>query len=178
MYALLGRGGADGGSGMKRFMKYVTAFFLAAVVATLDQTSKHAILESIHSVEETRAITPFFNLVLVHNHGISFGMFKGLNLDYQPYIFIAVAAVITVILLIWLFRTKSRLISVAIGFLIGGAIGNSLDRFFHGAVIDFLDFYAFDLHWPAFNLADSAIVFGVGLLFMHSLAFDKNSHQK
>ncbi|MBY0428773.1 MAG: signal peptidase II [Alphaproteobacteria bacterium] len=158
------------------------AVVLAVIVAATDQFTKNAILDLFPKEGMSQAVTSFFNLVLVYNHGISFGMFNHAPVETQPLIFIAVAATITTALIIWLLRTRSRLIVNALGMIIGGAIGNGIDRALHGAVIDFIDFYvtwgATPHHWPSFNVADSAIVCGVGLLFIDSLAFDKKNPQE
>ena len=86
-----------------------------------------------------------------------------------PILLIALALVISVALLIWLWRVENRLVAVAIGMVLGGALGNVIDRFRFQAVVDFLDFHAFGYHWPAFNVADSAISIGVGLLLYDAL---------
>jgi signal peptidase II len=160
----------------------IVAVMLAIVIAVLDQISKQHILERFSTEGMREAITSFFNLVLVYNHGISFGMFNQAPAEVQPFIFLGIAVFISLILLVWLFRTHSALVAIALGLVVGGAIGNSIDRVLHGAVIDFLDVYVtfngVETHWPAFNIADSAIVCGVALLLIDSLAFDKKKHQE
>lgn len=109
-------------------------------------------------------VLPFFNLVEVWNPGVSFGMFK--HLAYGQWLLSALAIGITVILLRCLWRTQQRLTAAAYGLIIGGAVGNTIDRIRFGAVADYLDFYAFGYHWPAFNVTDSAICIGVVLLLL------------
>jgi len=116
-------------------------------------------------------VTPFFNWVMVWNHGISFGMFNQAT-DYGPMILVALAAIISVWFLIWLFRTDSFWQSLSISFVLGGAIGNAIDRLRFEAVIDFLDFHAMGYHWPAFNIGDSAIVIGVFILVVFTFKSD------
>ncbi len=160
----------------------IIALVLAVLITVVDQLSKNAVLQAIATEGVAKPITSYFNLVLVYNHGISFGLFNDTPVEAQPFIFLGIAAVISLVLLVWLFRTHSALIATALGMVIGGAIGNGIDRALHGAVIDFLDFYVtidgVARHWPAFNVADSAIVCGVGLLLLDSLAFDKKTLQK
>lgn len=158
------------------------AVVLAIIVVAVDQYTKNTILDMFHAEGMSQAVTSFFNLVLVYNHGISFGLFNRAPVDTQPLIFLGIAATITIVLVVWLLRTRSRLIVTALGLIIGGAIGNGIDRAVHGAVIDFIDVYVtwggVPYHWPSFNVADSAIVCGVGLLFIDSLAFDKKNPQE
>ena len=142
---------------------------LAAVVAG-DQLSKSWILghfadPSRHDAEPLGAI---FNLVLVQNRGVSFGLFNG-DSAANAVIFSVLAAAVVAGLLVWLWRTRSALIATAIGLIAGGAIGNVIDRLRFGAVTDFLDFHWGEWHFPAFNLADSAITVGVGLLLIDGL---------
>ena len=114
---------------------------------------------------------PFFNIVMVWNQGVSFGMFSNSS-DYGPILLSALSLVISAIFAVWLFRSSSKMQCFAIALVISGAIGNVVDRVRFGAVIDFLDFHAFGHHWPAFNVADSCICVGVFLLIIHSLFFD------
>ena len=142
---------------------------LAAVVATLDLYSKKIVfgfLDGLNSEHPEFLVTGFFSLVKVWNKGVSFGMFNHLN--DGKYIILAVNLSILSALLIWLYRNQITYLSIAIGFIIGGAIGNILDRIDNNAVADFLDFYIGKYHWPAFNLADSAVFLGVVLLLLES----------
>jgi signal peptidase II len=151
---------------------------LAALYATfvliVDQVSKWWILENVLSPERPFIeVTSFFNLVMVWNTGVSFGLFSQHN---QPLILIAVASIIVIILLIWLMKNDSKLVAIALGLVIGGAVGNIIDRFRYGAVADFLDVHIGGYHWPAFNIADSSIFIGVVLLA--SSGMFTPSHQK
>ena len=116
-------------------------------------------------------ILPFFNIVMVWNQGVSFGMFNNLN-AYGPMILSIVSVLISIIFAIWLIRSTSRLQSLALCLVIAGALGNVIDRVRFGAVIDFLDVHAAGYHWPAFNIADSAICIGVFLLIIHAIFFE------
>jgi signal peptidase II len=111
-------------------------------------------------------VTDFFNLVMVWNRGISFGM---LQQDHQmmPYILSALGLAVTIGFLIWVRHSTSRWMTYGVGLVMGGAIGNIWDRLRFGAVADFFDFYIGAYHWPAFNVADSAIFVGVILLLIH-----------
>ena len=144
---------------------------VAVPVVLLDQLTKWLMLADLMDPPRTVVVTGFFNLVLVWNRGVSFGMFNA-DSAWGPAILSGVALVISVCLLIWLYRAESRILAVAIGMVLGGAIGNVIDRARFGAVVDFLDFHAFGYHWPAFNIADSAISVGVALLLYDSL-FEK-----
>src|SRR5207249_9271753 len=114
----------------------------AVAVAVLDQLSKAAILGffSGQAFGAHERITPFFNLVLTYNRGMSFGLFNN-DAGVTALLFSLLAAVIVVVLVFWLSRVERPLLAVAIGLVIGGAIGNVIDRIRFGAVVDFLDFY-------------------------------------
>ncbi len=142
----------------------------AALVLGLDQGTKWWILEIVMQPPRVIPLTPFFNLVLGWNRGVSFGLFNSdsaLNLWLLPF----VALAIVVALLIWLSRVDGLLLGYAIGMVIGGAIGNVIDRLFRDqhAVADFLDFHLAGYHWPAFNLADTGITVGAAILIIDSL---------
>ena len=121
-------------------------------------------------------ITSFFNIVMVWNHGISFGLLQN-HADWAKYGLTAVSGVISLGFLAWLWQANSRLLAVALGLVVGGAWGNVFDRVRFGAVVDFLDIYVGRYHWPAFNVADSAVCLGVGLLLWHSWHTDKISQK-
>jgi signal peptidase II len=148
----------------------------ATAVVVLDQLSKAGILGFFTGhLPGEQEITPFFNIVLIHNRGMSFGLFNssgGLN----SLLFSLVAAAIVTVLIYWLSRVDSSLLAVAIGLIIGGAIGNVIDRIRLGAVVDFLDFHVGSWHWPAFNVADSAICIGVAVMLLDGLLLRREAH--
>lgn len=122
-------------------------------------------------------ITPFMNIVMVWNQGISFGILNGAA-GQTSLILTVLSALICTGFVVWLFYTKNRVQNLGAALIIGGALGNMIDRIRFGAVIDFLDFHAFGYHWPAFNLADSAIVVGVFTLIIYSLFYQKDIEEK
>ena len=151
------------------------AFFLAIIAVSLDQISKWLILEKILSPERPFIeTTSFFNIALVWNYGVSFGMFAG---HRQPLLLTCLSILIVGILIVWLTRNTSKLVALALGCVIGGAIGNIIDRLRFGAVTDFLDFHLGNYHWPAFNIADSCIFIGVVLLCISSMLPPNTSHK-
>ena len=113
-------------------------------------------------------VTSFFDLVLVHNRGASFGIFSDAP-GWASVALIVFAILISIALAIWMWRVNETLLAVALALVIGGAVGNVIDRIRFGAVVDFLDFHVAGWHWPAFNIADSAITIGVILLILDSL---------
>ncbi len=122
-------------------------------------------------------ITSFFNIVIVWNTGVSFSMFSNGG-EYMPAILIAVALGIALIFTIWMLRTNSHLFGICYALIIGGALGNIVDRARFGAVIDFLDFHVAGYHWPAFNVADMAVVSGVVILIIVSIFFKQEEETK
>lgn len=140
---------------------------VAGLVFVLDQISKWLILDMFANDPRGVAVLPFFNLVLAWNRGVSFGMFGGGTVPAWGLAVVSFA--ICGVLLVWMIRAVRRWTTVSLGLVIGGAIGNVVDRFMHGAVVDFLDFHVAGTHWPAFNVADSAITVGVVLLVVESL---------
>ena len=141
---------------------------LAFAVLALDQLSKWWIVTEVMKPPRFIPVFPSFNLVRGWNRGVSFGIFASTSPPLQ-WLLIALALVVVSVLLVWLKRDDSRLVSTALGMIIGGALGNVTDRIHYGAVADFLDFYIGDFHWPAFNVADSGITIGVVILVLESL---------
>ena len=141
---------------------------LAAVLAALDQLSKFAVAR-ILTAGVNIEVAPFFNLVLVRNRGAAFS-FLSSAAGWQRELFIAIALIASA-WIVYLLRRYSRqtLFCFALSLILGGAIGNVIDRVLFGAVIDFLDFHVAGYHWPAFNVADSAITCGAALLVWESL---------
>lgn len=159
---------------------------LAALVVVLDQLSKWAVAEGLFGIAfwalphgalpmtAPLPVTGFFNLVTVWNTGVSFGMFNT-GATAGALIFAAVALAIVTLLVMWLARAESRFQAVGFGLVIGGAVGNVIDRVRLGAVFDFLDVHAAGLHFWAFNVADSGITLGVAALLATALFTPKPS---
>jgi signal peptidase II len=154
---------------------------VAALVALADQASKLWVLRyfgEAECVNHLRPVSSFFDFVLTCNRGVSFGFF---NHPGQPelgfWIFSVLATLIVIGLLVWLYRVRSAFLAVAIGLVIGGAVGNVIDRLRLGAVVDFLYFHAGAWYWPAFNLADSAICLGVGAIVLDGLLLRRAAPQ-
>lgn len=141
---------------------------IAAAVIVLDQLTKYLIVHVVMSPPQLIEVTSFFNIVMVWNRGASFGLFSTQS-AWTPVILGTVAVLISIALLVWLFRAQSKWLAAALALVIGGALGNAIDRAVYGAVADFLDFYAYAYHWPAFNVADIAISIGVVMLLLDGL---------
>ena len=141
------------------------ALLLAALVIAADQFTKWLVMFEIMNQPRVIPVIPYINIVMAWNTGVSFSMLQGTG----PWLLSALALTVSIGLLIWLGRLTHRLPGYAVGFIVGGAVGNVIDRLRFGAVFDFIDFYVGDWHWPAFNLADSAIFVGVVLLLFDSL---------
>jgi signal peptidase II len=161
-------------SSVKPRLLFLKGMVLAIVAIALDQATKGWILEDVMIPPRVIEITSNFNLVLGWNRGVSFGLFNQ-DSTYGPHILTGVALVIVLGLSIWLWKSTTHWSAWALGLVIGGAIGNVIDRIQYGAVVDFLDFHAFGYHWPAFNVADTAICIGAGLLILESLFIREES---
>ena len=162
--------GAAPGRGMTGRQSYTRLGLVVAVIAFLvDQGYKWWMLE-IYGIAGRGhvTVTPFLDLVLLWNKGISYGLFPQDSMAGQ-FVLLAVKFVIVAVLLVWLTRVTQALVAVAVGLVVGGALGNALDRIVHGAVADFFSFHAYGFYWYVFNLADVAIVAGVALLLYDSL---------
>jgi signal peptidase II len=174
------------------FIKSIVGFNIALDIFILDQLTKWYILEYFirKEVQPNAApagliewltdaparlpagtsieLLPFFNLTMVWNEGISFGMFQGSGV----WILVSLSLAITVIFSIWLTRAQGWLQAISLALVIGGAVGNVLDRLRFGAVADFFDFHVMGWHYPAFNIADCAIVVGIALLVLDGIFFE------
>ncbi|WP_076592049.1 signal peptidase II [Herminiimonas arsenitoxidans] len=141
---------------------------IATIVLLIDQITKLTILR-LFSYGESHAVTSFFNLVLVYNKGAAFS-FLASETGWQRYFF-TIVGVAASIFIIYLLKKHSgqRLFSWALSLILGGAIGNVIDRFLYGHVVDFLDVHVAGWHWPAFNVADSAICIGAVLFIYDEL---------
>jgi signal peptidase II len=147
--------------------------WLSLLAVILDQGSKLVIAGSMQ-LYQSIPIMPYFNFTYVHNTGAAFSFLSEAG-GWQRWFFAGLALVISIVITIWLSRLKQHetLLAVALSLVLGGAIGNLIDRLAYGYVIDFLDVYYQTWHWPAFNIADSAITLGVILMLVESFGLGK-----
>lgn len=147
---------------------------LAAIfggVLVWDQWSKQWVLENFHWGESREVLKGFFNLTYVRNKGAAFGFLHSApeSLREPFFVIVPVLAICVLSFLYWRLKEGQKLSAIALSLILSGAVGNLIDRMRFGYVVDFLDFYLPSLgHWPAFNIADSCIVVGVGILFVLS----------
>ncbi len=147
-------------------------FAIAAAIVVADQVAKWAVLGSF-APGERRVLTGFFNLVLVFNKGAAFSFLADAP-GWQTPLFVVFSLVAAVIVSVLLFRSPGRpMFYAGLALILGGALGNVIDRLRFGQVVDFLDFHAIGWHWPAFNVADSAITVGAALLILEGLFHEK-----
>ncbi len=152
-------------------------FGLAGLVAILDYATKALVLESF-TPGESRPVTDFFNLVLVFNKGAAFSFLASAQ-GWQTYLFAAIAVVASVVISVLILRNgHKRLFCGGLALILGGALGNLYDRIAYGHVVDFLDFHAAGWHYPAFNVADSAITLGAGILIAESFMHQESRDEK
>ena len=147
---------------------------LSTLLVALDQLSKHVITRALVSGAGVE-VTPFFNLALVYNRGAAFSFLSSAS-GWQRELFIAIALIASA-WVVYLLRRYPRqtLFCFALSLILGGAVGNVIDRLLLGVVVDFLDFHLAGYHWPAFNIADSAITCGAALLIWDGLRPQKSS---
>ena len=153
------------------FMRNTTSFGvwlgIAALVLLADQFTK-VLIVSTYQLGEGFAVTSFFNIVRVHNEGAAFSFLATAG-GWQRWFFTGLGVVAT-FAMVWMLKKhpSQKLFGFALACILGGAVGNVIDRVLYGAVVDFLDFHAFGYHWPAFNVADSGITCGAALLIVEA----------
>ncbi|AWL12672.1 Signal peptidase II [Saliniradius amylolyticus] len=149
--------------------------WIALLVLVADQVTKQMVVKYM-DLYQTIEVIPMFNLTYVHNYGAAFSFLSNAG-GWQRWLFTLIAVVISGLILYWLkqSRREQALLPCAFTLILGGALGNVVDRLMFGYVIDFLDFYYQQWHWPAFNIADSAICVGAVLLVID--AFRNNGVQ-
>ena len=150
--------------------KYITAIIIAALVVAADQLSKWLVVRHIPLFGKVEFL-PFLDLTHIRNPGAAFGIFRDMpeNMRIPLFVVVLIAAVVVIFYFLSQTRSGDRLLLVSLSLILGGAIGNSIDRFKLRYVTDFIDFHWFGnpaLHWPPFNLADSAITIGVILILL------------
>ncbi|MDE2197235.1 MAG: signal peptidase II [Gammaproteobacteria bacterium] len=158
-------------AGAKRVADSALAWlWLSAVVILLDQLSKHVISSHLALYQSVRVL-PFFNLVLLHNTGAAWSFLAGAS-GWQRWFFVLLALAVSMAIIIWLARlprTGQRWTAAALALVLGGALGNVIDRLWHGYVIDFIQVYYRHWYYPAFNVADSCITIGAVILVLEGL---------
>ena len=140
---------------------------IGGAVVVIDQLVKWWLIDWLAEPPGFVEVLPFFNLVMVWNRGVSFGLLG--DADLAPYLMAGIAGLVVIGLVIWLAGVSERLLAASIGLIIGGALGNIVDRLVYGAVADFVDVHAGGYHWPAFNVADAAITVGVAVMLIDGL---------
>jgi signal peptidase II len=148
------------------------SFYLIALgIILLDRATKLAIIQTLRLGQGIPVIPGFFDIVFVLNPGAAFGLLATLSDEVRNplFIFISILAVVLIVFYHTRYLRSHRLVSVALGLVLGGAVGNLIDRLRYGMVVDFLDVHAGPYHWPAFNVADSAISVGVSLMILDML---------
>lgn len=159
--------------GMRR--KYWVLLIFCFGVLLLDQWTKYLIVQKLLLYQKVEVIQGFFNIIHVRNTGGAFGIFGGENGGLGSILFVVVS-LIAIGAIIYLFikiGEDEKTLALSFSLVLSGAIGNLIDRLQYGEVVDFLDFYLSTYHWPAFNIADSAICIGIGLMALELLARDK-----
>lgn len=155
----------DGSEGA-RMLRWL---WLAVLVVGLDQVTKIA-ADYWLEYHDPVPLVPFFNLMLSYNTGAAFSFLSDAG-GWQRWFFVVLALGVSTVIVLWMYRlpTEQRWTAAALALVLGGAIGNVVDRVLYGHVIDFLDFYVGNWHWPTFNVADSAITVGVAILILDGL---------
>jgi signal peptidase II len=147
-------------------IRYNMLLLIASLVVVVDQATKWLIVQNFRMHEALPVIPDFFDLVYVRNKGAAFGIFADTGFRVP---FLLTTTMVAVVFLVWFYRQlkpEQVLSRSALSMVLGGAVGNLIDRLRLGEVIDFLDVHWFQHHWPAFNVADSAICVGVGMLLL------------
>jgi len=152
-----------------RASRALRLLIIAGTVALLDQVTKALVLHYLPLYSSTPIIPGFFNLTHIQNPGVAFGLFSAQSSTIQTAVFLFASALAAGVIL-YLYATTPgthRFLAFGFALIFGGAIGNMVDRFRFGRVVDFLDVYLGNLHWPAFNIADSAVTIGIGIFIYH-----------
>ncbi len=152
--------------------KNLILLWLSLLVVVLDQLTKYLAAQFLQYSEPVN-ILPGFNLTLLHNTGAAFSFLRDAG-GWQRWFFITLSTVVSIAIFIWLYTlpARKRWLACGLSLILGGAIGNLWDRIALGYVIDFIDVYYRHWHWPAFNIADSAITVGAVILFIDALRDD------
>ena len=153
--------------------RYILLIAIAGLVLVLDQLTKLYIVSRFSLYESVTIIESFFHITYIRNPGAAFGIFAGSAASFRIPFFLTLSFV-AIVGMVFFYKTVTEMIlRIAISLILGGALGNMIDRARLGEVIDFIDVHWYDHHWPAFNVADSAITIGVGLLILDMVLKEK-----
>ena len=168
---------ADKNHAQPDWKKAFAWLLMSIIIIVLDLWTKALATESL-TLYRPVELTSWLNMTLAHNYGAAFSFLSNAG-GWQRWLFTGLASVVTVVLIVWLFRLTSqeKVTGAALGLIIGGAVGNLIDRIMNGYVVDFIDVYYRNHHWPAFNLADSAITGGVILLLLDGVFLSRAGKQ-
>jgi signal peptidase II len=151
--------------------KYIKLVVFAGIIVLLDQFTKALIIGHVSFGQTIPVMGGVFNITHIHNPGGAFGLMANLSPTLRSIVFLFISSLAVGLIFYFYKKTPPNYpwLSAAFALIFGGAIGNLIDRLRFGFVIDFLDFYIGNLHWPAFNVADSAISVGIGIFVFHLL---------
>jgi signal peptidase II len=163
---------------MKR--KYWVLLITCLLVLSMDQYTKYTVQKSLPLHHRVEVIRDFFNLTHVRNTGGAFGIFGGKRggLGMVFFVGVSIIAIGTILVLLRKIEDDEKTLALSFSLVLAGAIGNLIDRLLYGEVIDFLEFYHASFYWPAFNIADSAICIGIGLMAFELLIWDHKKSKK
>lgn len=160
----------------------VLAYSIAAGVFLLDRLTKLIIRQEVSTWDTYTVIPGLLNIIHAENPGAAFSLFAGAQPEWRSFFLVAISAGALVLISVLLWHPSgrlgdSRLLRVGLSFILGGALGNLYDRIVNGTVTDFLDLYLGDFHWPAFNVADSAITLGAAMVLLDMALSRRPAHQ-
>ena len=155
--------------------KQVRWVWLSLVIIAIDLLTKYYASMYLTYASPVE-VFPFFNLTLLYNYGAAFSFLSDADTLWQVILLSAIAIIVSLVIIVWLWRLpikeKNNMTAASLALILGGALGNLYDRMIHGFVVDFLDFHVAGYHWPAFNIADSAIC--VGAVCLIAMSFQKS----
>ncbi len=157
---------------MKTKVNYLYAIAITSLSVIFDQFSKSIILNNLYNLPLKNFIFNGLNIVYVENKGVSFGMLSEYDI---PFFLGIISLLVSIYILFLIIKSDSRLEIVSLSMILGGALGNGFDRLVNGYVVDFIDFYYKNFHWPAFNFADTFITIGAILFFFNVFRFESRN---
>ncbi len=158
--------------------KYLFLFVISGALIVIDQYTKFMVTLHIPLNYSVKVVEGFFNLTHIRNSGVAFGIFSDQQSELKPYllVFVSIIAIVAILVIFHQTGKEKRMVQTGLVLVFSGAIGNLIDRVLHKEVIDFIDFFIENQHWPAFNVADSCITIGVMLMAADMLVNSESSN--